>query len=138
MKSYKKERTDDTNLEVITGATKENLFLLRRCLFWRHPLFDGGARRKGERKGSSGGGEASEQTQSIPHFLKRAVEHKGSHTLTHTQRRRPLTVRSLLAPHEVLKYPSVYLFPRIFRLSSTAYYHQCVCCHPYLSLSTVR
>ena len=73
MKSEKKERTDDTNLEIITRATQKDFLFLRRCLFWRHPLFDGGKRRKGEGKASRGGRQASEQSRrSIPewHFLK--------------------------------------------------------------------
>lgn len=60
MKSYKKERTDDTDLEVIARATKENFLLLRRCLFWRHPLFDGGEGCKRKRK-CSRGRETSEE-----------------------------------------------------------------------------
>jgi hypothetical protein len=72
VKSQKKERTDDTNLEVIARATKERFLLLRRRLFWRHPLFDGGERYKGERKGSRGRRRAREQSQSMMphHFLK--------------------------------------------------------------------
>jgi hypothetical protein len=63
VKSDTKERTDDANLEVITGATQKDFLFLRRCLFWRHPLFDGGKRRKGEGKASGGGRRASEQSQ---------------------------------------------------------------------------
>jgi len=50
-----RKRTDDTDFEVIAGTTEENFLLLRRCLFWRHPLFTGGEGYKRERKGSTGG-----------------------------------------------------------------------------------
>jgi len=50
----RKGSTDDTDLEVITGTTKENFLLLWRGLFWRHPLFTGGKCYKRERKGSRG------------------------------------------------------------------------------------
>jgi hypothetical protein len=59
----RRERTDDTNLEVIAGTTQKDFLFLRRCLFWRHPLFDGGKRRKREGKASGGGRQASEQSQ---------------------------------------------------------------------------
>jgi len=53
VKSDKKERTDDANLEVIARATKKGFLLLRRWLFGRHPLFDGGKRSKREGKATS-------------------------------------------------------------------------------------
>jgi len=62
VKSYKKERTDDANLEVITGATKKGFLLWRGCLFWRHPLFNWSKGSKREGKGSGGGRPTSEQS----------------------------------------------------------------------------
>lgn len=62
-KGDKNEQTDDANLEVITGATQKGFLFLRRCLFWWHPLFDGGERGKREGKASGGVREASEQSQ---------------------------------------------------------------------------
>ena len=73
MKSDKKKRTDDTNLEVIARATQKDFLFLGECLFRRHPLFDGGKRSKRERKGSVGGRQGGEQSQrsiAMRHFLK--------------------------------------------------------------------
>lgn len=85
MKSAKKEHTDDTNLEVITRATQKDLLFLRRCLFWRHPLFDGCKRRKREGKGSGGGTQGREQRQPsivVRHFLKGKARGHSLRTLT--------------------------------------------------------
>ncbi len=104
--SHEDEHTDDTDLEVIAGTTKENLLLLGRCLFWRHPLFTGGKCCRRERKGSTSGkreagawGPATEETeeaQSISH-----INHfqKKSHGWRQQQPVPPPVVRSHNSTH---------------------------------------
>jgi hypothetical protein len=122
IKSDKKERTDDTNLEVITRATQKNFLLLRRSLFWRHPLFDWGKRRKREGKASGGGRGASEQSQrsiAVCHFLKGK---EGEATAAQS------TLSHLCSGlHEVPQCPACRPFLHNLRFISACYHHQCVC-----------
>jgi hypothetical protein len=125
-----KEHTNDTDLEVIARATKENFLLLSRCLFWWHPLFDGGEGCKRKRKGSRGR-KAREKGESIPHFLKGAIKSQEDSTrVCHT----PPPAAATSALDEVVQCPNFYPFPHNFRLGSTAHHYQSVCFFiPYLS-----
>ena len=124
VKGHKKERTNDPDFEVITGAAKERFLLLRRCLFWRHPLFDGGERCKRKRKLTKGGGKAGEQSQSIQHFLKGGLKKHGA--LHPSLPPSPPPAAATSALDEVLLCPHS-PFPHNFRLGPTDYNHQWVC-----------
>ena len=112
--------TDDTDLEVIAGTTKENLLLLGRCLFWRHPFTRGKCCRR-ERKGSTSGkreagawGPATEETEDaqsithINHFQKKSHERHSPQLPHRTTAFRLPVVRSLaqlISLARLLAYP---------------------------------
>jgi hypothetical protein len=146
-----RERTDDTDFEVITWTTKKDFLLLNRCLFWRHSLFTGGKCRSRERKGSMGvgleagaDGPATKQAQSISRFQKKGhwapltadrTCSGGSHTLapslavprSHTplptRPRSSDSVQRLLSLHEGLQCRSPCPFPHNLRLIPTTHHH---------------
>lgn len=70
------KRTNDADLEVIAGATKEDLFLLWGCLFGWHPFFNGSKCCRRERECSTAGegknGDTVLGTPSISHFQKKS------------------------------------------------------------------